>query len=139
MSSIEELRDSFPPTDPFYYAQDVDGFLRELEEERLRDLPPNKSPCKDELQSKSKKTVKKRKCQTSFSSTYIIQRGSIKRGRRLIKINVFELNDSGENDVNNATASISAQYVTDAIYDDVIDATNSIIRKIGEKMYETSV
>lgn len=151
MSNAEETRVSNLPartiSNEYYYAQDL---LQDFEDDRLKDLPPNKLLNADEQQLKTKKPQKKRKFQDlqgpSSSSSYIIRQGSaVKRGRHLIKIYICELNEQEESEKceksenNDISINVSAQYVVDDIYDDVMEAANKVIKRIGERLYEVYI
>ncbi|CAK1594051.1 unnamed protein product [Parnassius mnemosyne] len=111
MANTEEHNDSNPITNPYYYAQEVDKFTLNYynRKEQLHDLPPNRIAINEERQSKSKKCYRKRNRsqESSSSSSYIIRRDKDKRGHRLIKIRICELNEQEENVIRDLSANIS--------------------------------
>ncbi|CAK1578623.1 unnamed protein product [Parnassius mnemosyne] len=133
MDNTEEHNDSNPITIPYYCAQDVDKFTLNYHnrKEQLHDLPPNRIAINEERQSKSKKCYRKRnRSQESSSSSYIIRRDKDKQSHRLIKISICELNEQEENVIPDLSANTSVQYVVmDSMYDEVLDATNCLIKK----------
>lgn len=101
---------------PFYYAQDVDGWL-----EKIALKQPNK-----ENKSKNMDKLKKDKCEKK--STSFIKKSNTRGGRYLIKIDI-EAQNEHEND-----QAVSAQYVMTDQYDEVMDAAQSVVREIYRKM-----
>lgn len=139
MSNFVEIDDTNPITNPFYYAQDVDGYLDRLEEQRVREQQQTASKSKDDQLSKPKKS-KKRKSSTESLSTYIIRRKYNQTTRHLVKINIYEIKDQeADNDFSDSdNPSVSVQYIVEDgnHFNDIRDATNSLIKKIGKTLYE---
>lgn len=142
MSNYDDNDD--PITNPFYYAQDVDGYA----ERQLAGLPVSSKPSKNQEKNRGEKSEKvkrnaskRHKHSSSPSSTeYIIRRNFGKRARSVIKINIYECKGSeDEHDFSDSeNASLSVQYVSENNnnYDEIMDATKRLIKKICEKMHD---
>lgn len=79
-----------------------------------------------------------RKCSLgSSTSSYIVRRsGGGGDGGYLIKLEVHELKDSkNEIDYSDSdNACVNVQYVVRETYDDIMEATETLIKKIGKKL-----
>lgn len=104
--------------DPFYYAQDVNGWLDKLELNRT---------IKEKKFNKNNRT-KKCKC-LKKSSSYILKNIPCKE-RYLIKIKVEALNED-DND-----QAVIAQYIMSDQYDSVMDAAQSVVKEIYKKIHD---
>lgn len=92
----------------------------------------------DQAQS-TKKSSKKRKCPLASSTTsYIARQGGSGNGGHLIKLEVYKLKDcKNENDYSDSdNACVSVQYVVREPYDEVMEAAETLIKKIGKKLSE---
>lgn len=70
------------------------------------------------------------KCMSSFVKTKME-----KNGHRLIKIKVYDLNESPElSNSENDGAIVSAQYVVVEPFDDIMDQTECLVSKISKKL-----
>ncbi|KAG7294795.1 hypothetical protein JYU34_017045 [Plutella xylostella] len=111
-------------TDPYYYAQNMlEGLESDVEEIR------NPGPA-DGGKRKSKPT-RKRTAKESTLKSYVVSK-AVKRGHRLVKIEVFDLNEC--QDTNSENAVLSAQYVVVDPVDEVMDMAENIVNKISKKM-----
>lgn len=125
-----------PITNPFYYAQDVDGYVTKM-------LNDEKEMKEKTLQQKQIKVTKKRKLPESETSTlnntprieprvytsHVIKK--YKKAKKIIKIVVENL-DSGES----SEDEISVQYVVTGHYDDILEQTECLVGKIFKKITE---
>lgn len=110
------------PDDPFYFVQDVDGFLEKVDKKRQA-ATANLAPAKN----KAKKTATKD--QTKKLSSYVIK-NDIRKGRYLIKINIEALNDGDPN------RNVSAQYLVCDPCDEVLDSTEYVLTRILRRLDE---
>lgn len=125
---------------PFFYSQgDCSSYFESLANRQRETEELDNNPTNTQEQAQ-KKITRKRKRSSRFSSStsYIARRGKPNdiRGRYLIKLNVYELKDcESENDCNDSdNACTSVQYVVRETFDDVMNAAEVLIKKIGEKL-----
>lgn len=89
-------------------------------------------------QSRTKTKLKrKRECslKSSSSASYIVRRDrSGARGRYLIKINIHELTECEDDCGDSDDASVSVQYIVREPFDEIMDATQGLVRKICNKL-----
>lgn len=116
-------------SDPYYWAQDP---LARFEE----DYPElvNK-PVQEQKKSKLKqRSIKKKNKQTA---SFVVTKG-LRRGRRLIKIQVVDLTneDVKEGSDNEDNILLSAQYVVTDPIDEIMDQTENLINKISKSLLE---
>lgn len=114
----------------FCCAQDVNGYLANYDfnalnacEEKLVDKPQG---SKSSL--KSRKSLKK----NTTSTSYVIRKTS-RKGRNLIKIDIQPMNNSESEN------SVSVQYIVEDVYDEIMDATETVINKIVKRISGSSL
>lgn len=109
------------PDDPFYYVQDVDGWLEKVEKRR-------QEVVRKIVKNKPKKTIIKD--QTKKCSSFVIK-NNYRKGQYLIKIDIEAVNDG------DSSRNVSAQYLVCDPCDEVLDSTEyaltRILRKLDEK------
>lgn len=122
----------------FYSEGNYSTYFDDLVNQRRQneDLPNN------QVAATLKKT-KKRKLSSDSSSSYIIRRNG-SRGRYLIKLNVFDVKDKDCENVrdvinDNNNACVSVQYVVRENYDEVMDITETLIKKISNNLNDADM
>lgn len=141
---FEENDDINPITNPYYYAQDpLAGYSEAMQ--NLTSISTMQNVSSDSTTKRdqgSSKKVKAKKRQISPTSSLILPTGlrdnlnyvirqEREKGRKLIKINVYDF----EGDINDSDCpEISVQYVVYNNYDEIADATKSLITKILKKI-----
>lgn len=132
-----EVLNGNPVVSSFFYSQGnyepyFEGLNQSANIEKL--LTGNEHENKAQ---NSKKTSKKRKCKLASPSTsYIARRGGRGNGGHLIKLEVHVLKDcKNENNYSDSdNACVSVQYIASETYDEVMDAAQTLIKKIGKKL-----
>lgn len=81
-----------------------------------------------ERQSKKKRELVNKK---NKSRSYISSKQSNKTGMKLIQIKIIDLTKQIENDDN---IILNTQYVVTDVMDDILDHTESVVRKISKKI-----
>lgn len=76
---------------------------------------------------------KKRRQMSQCLSSYVVN-NQVNRGRKLIKIQVIDLQDSEVKLDNNDNVLLSAQYIVKDCIDDILDQTESLITNISKKV-----
>lgn len=143
-SPIFDENDVNPITNPYFYAQDpLAGFPEILQENPFASSHLKAGETIPNLSSVKRTTKNKRKSSTTFRSTsplieqsnlnYIIRKES-EKGRKLIKIDMFDF--TSENSDKNSMHKISVQYVVKGNYDEIEDTAKSLINKIVKKINE---
>lgn len=110
------------PENPFYFAQDVEGWLEKVEKKRQATTAIQKL-SKDKPKKTSVKDIKKER------SSYVIKNDN-RQGRYLIKISIEALNDG------DANRNVSGQYLVCDPCDEVLDSTEYVLTRILRKLDE---
>lgn len=108
------------PEDPFYFAQDVDGYLEKVEKKR-------QAAIQKLAKNKPKRTAIKD--QTKKQSSFVIK-NERRKGRYLINISIEALNDGDDN------RNVIGQYLVCDPCDEVLDSTEYVLTKILRKLDE---
>lgn len=132
--SIADVDNPFDPIRyPFNFAQDNESYYAELAQATCLE---HQQPDKQTSSSKKRKLSKRKTITQSTSSSYVIRRQH-EKGRRLIKICVYDLNSNGDTmDIDESEPNISVQYIVKDNYDNVMDSTETLINRIVTKIGE---
>lgn len=119
--------------DLFYNTQDLeDLYSVQHQENKVSD----EKKCKALKNQPKKKILKKPQVEISKKLSYVSRRGQ-ENGHHLIKINIYELRP-GVNCKNvDDSVCLSAQYVVEDRYDEILDCTENIVRKIVKKISDS--
>lgn len=116
------------------YAQDpLEEFLLEEEEESALVKKLKSGIQKKNKERRSKRNLSNKVFKRSGHdrlSSFIIN-NKAEKGTRLLKIQIFDLNKDSDDEDN---VVLSAQYLVDDNYDEVIDHAESVIHKISKKL-----
>lgn len=124
MSSL--IANVFSFTDMNYSSEFQCGQLYDFETEVEEIKNPSPILCK----SKPTKRKLDKNC-----STFVVNK-VLKKGYRLIKIEVCDLTFD---DNRGSNIILSAQYVVEDTVDEIMDCTESVIRKISKKMCDSNI
>lgn len=115
---------------PYYYAQNMlAGFDSDIEEvPPTQAYSPPPSPIVAKRKVPSKTAAKKRNITEDVGSFVICKKP--RRGRRLIKIEVFDLTEESSSDV----PALSAQHLVVDPIDEISDMTNNIVKHIFKRI-----
>ncbi|KAI5633835.1 hypothetical protein NE865_13471 [Phthorimaea operculella] len=69
---------------------------------------------------------KRRKKKSSELTSHIIKK--VRKGRRIIKISISNLEDSADND------EVMVQYIVNEQYDEILDSAENIVERIARKI-----
>lgn len=100
---------------------------------QLYDFETEVEEIKNPSPSQCKSKPSKRK--SDKNSTTFVVRKVLKKGHRLIKIEVCDLTF----DDNRDNIILSTQYVVEDTVDEIMDFTESVIRKISKKMCDSNM
>lgn len=119
-------------TTPYYYTQDLSSYLANYNIEGLNVNEGEKSLDKSECCKSTQKSARKSLKKTSASTSYVIRKTS-RKGRNLIKIDIQPMNNSESDN------SVSVQYIVENAYDEIMDATETVINKIVKRISESGL
>lgn len=119
--------------DLFYNTQDLeDPYSVQHQENKASD----KKKCKALKNKPKKKIHKKSQAEISNNLSYVSRRGN-ENGHHLIKINIYELRPGVKCKNVDDSVCLSAQYVVEDKYDEILDCTENIVRKIVKKLSDS--
>lgn len=109
----------------------------------MRGGVPDTNPvnlCKNEQKKKAKRSARKifkkssKESSYSFISSKVLSSSSAScKPRRRIKIKVYDMSDS-EQDSDSEIPKVCVQYIVTERYDEIMNLTDNIVRKISEKI-----
>ncbi|KAI5644542.1 hypothetical protein NE865_03431 [Phthorimaea operculella] len=110
--------------DALPYSQDLDAYLKYQDTYSSILLPTAIAGEQETNQTDRKKTQKRKK--SSELTSHIIKK--VRKGRRIIKISISNLEDSADND------EVMVQYIVNEQYDEILDSAENIVERIARKI-----
>lgn len=126
------IEDSEPTTNPFYYAQDRQGWYDEV---------ATKAREQNRRQKSEEKNKKKKIRSNSLKNTSFIMRKETGNVRHLIKIIIHNLDGCNIDEINteSGNAAVNVQYLVTSAYDDIMDETEHLVSKVVKKLSKSSI
>lgn len=111
-----------PILNPFYYAQDVDGYLEEQDKQFRSEQQQTSEKCIKQKKLAIKK-LKRLDHLTSFAKK------NVNKGRHIIKINILDVSEKNE-----LIDTANVQYVVEENFDNILDEAKYLVEKIVKKI-----
>lgn len=122
--------------DPFFYSQDLDGYLRYQEKylNPVQDVSSQK-PKQDTQHNQKKKVTKRNQTDvlnpgSTTLTSHVIKK--VKKGRSVIKISITNLEEDASSSEQSDETIV--QYVINEHYDEILDEAEHLVRKICKKL-----